>query len=158
MKHFGYGCSWGLGGWLQVAQAIGFRPHDRYGVSITDTFAIAAVAGQLGWSSLGLPVSAAVTLRERFAARRALNGAVQGSGAPLPAPFDGEECFADTCRVSHDNGQSRRRRRIVPLYEGYALAPCAIATGTGNFRLLTVPRLDPETMRSSSTCLAAAQH
>lgn len=170
MKHFGYGCSMVLGGWLLIALAIAFWLQDSYGVRITDTFGIAAVAGLLGWGGLGLLFSAAVRLRERFTAQAALDGAmprdgagavvigtVQGHGTPLLAPFNGEECFAYSYRVSHDNGKSGKRRTVIQLYEGYALAPCAIATETGYFRLLTVPWLDPVTTCSSGTSLAAAQ-
>lgn len=170
MKHFGYGCGMVLGGWLLIALAISHFLQYSYGAHFTDTIGIALGAGLLAWGALALLFSAAVALRERFAVRAAMNGAaprdgavavvtgtVQGNGAPLQAPFSGEECFAYSYRISHDNGKSGKRRSVIQLYEGWALAPCTIAGPAGYFRLFTVPALDRDTTRSSGTSLAAAQ-
>lgn len=170
MKHFGYGCGMVLGGWLLVGLAVAFWLVQAYGVRYTDTFGVAAGAGLIGWGGLGLLFSAAVALRERYAVRAAMQGevprdgtgavvigTVQGHGAPLQAPFNGEDCYAYRYTITHENGQSGKKRSVRVVYEGRALAPCTIAAATGYFRLLTVPELDPATTRSSGITLEAAQ-
>jgi hypothetical protein len=76
--------------------------------------------------------------------RTAFIGTLQATGPVLRAPFSGAECVGYSYEISHlvySRNANRTTSRKVTDFSGVALAPCAIHTIQGDFRLLSYPFL-----------------
>ncbi|HYN03802.1 MAG TPA: hypothetical protein VE359_15245, partial [Vicinamibacteria bacterium] len=136
----------------------------------TATLGVGLFAGGIGWLAAGLLWAAVKAWRERAALADAvagrppvdgkaavLTGRLEPMGKKVTAPLDGAECLVYAYEILVDRG-SGKRRTIAPCYRGSALAPSAIVTAAGTYRLLAVPDLDgvePAAL-SEATALARA--
>lgn len=153
MKAVLVGLLQGLVGWLLMAAALGGWLTWQYGLPVTDTMGVSLLVGGLWWATGGLLVSALACARERRSilrgaagpapadgAKVVLAGVIEPLAAVLRAPLDRAPCVAYSYEVLIDRG-SGRKRNIIPIARGVALAPSRIVTPSGAYKLLAVPDL-----------------
>ena len=146
-----------------IVNATGVAPVKTIGVSIG--------AGFFAWIAMALFVAAIRAARERRALRTGMAGVppvdgrraiivgtIDALGAVLRAPLSDRECVAYTFELFKYQGSGKRRTRVT-FAEGIALAPSAIVTQSGTYRLLAVPELDcqPSDLDSGTALPRAAE-
>lgn len=154
MKGAAAGCVMGLAGCLGIAAAVSWVLQTRFGHPLAATLGASALAGLLGCAAIGLLYGALKAWRERAAIlggiagvaptdgpRAVLVGTLEALGPALRGPMDGAACLAYSYTVTEDRGTGKRRV-ISTHFKGVGLAPSAIATPTGTYRLLTVPDIE----------------
>lgn len=140
--------------WLAIAAAISLGLQSRLGSSFPATIGVSLLGAAFVWASVGLLFSAFHRWHERASilggvsgvaprdgANAVLVGTIEASGLPLRAPLDGSTCVAYAYEIKDDRGTGKQRT-ISNIARGVALAPAAIVTRTGSYRLLAVPALE----------------
>jgi hypothetical protein len=142
-----------LGGWAALAGAVMAYLQRAHGQAPPATLGVSLIAGGVAWVAAGLLWGSVRALRERSALAKALRGEppvdgritalagrLEPTGRRLTSPLGGAECVLYGYEILVDRG-SGKRRTIAPCYRGVALAPSAVVTATGTYRLLAVPDL-----------------
>jgi hypothetical protein len=158
------------GCWLGLSAGLVLCLQQAYGRPPSQTVGPSLLIGSIAWVAFLQCLAAAQASRQRHAlsggmagvpprdGRQAvLVGQIQALGATILTPFDGVPCVAYHYEITEHVG-SGKQARLVTHYKGVALAPCAVVTPAGTYRLLAVPEIDgaiPEGTRERMLARAA---